>query len=408
MKNPKSSLKYKYLILVLASILPRLIPAFKAPPAGDMANSLEVAQTVLAGKNAYQETRLAPNPPPWLYHQAAALYLSQKTTLPHPFFVKIPIILADSAIAILLFLLLGRTNLAFKTALLWALSPLSIFITAFQGQFDSMPLLMILLALYFFPRHLSLSAIMLGLGIALKEFPVLLLPFFLFKLKNYPQKMIFIILSLAPVALLMAPFLYLSPSGVSANILSYSGAPDQGFMGLVRGFLWLNQGQAFIPLPQLLPLISFSKFVYLALLALLTLFSFRHRSLSQSRFFSLTFLLFITVFGGVSTQYLLWALPFLLLLSFKKAFLYSLFSSLAALSYYAFFLPQLFLWILPKKFTTLAQTYSASPTFLKVSPQGLDLTGLPQYIFLFYLVCIFLSWAFSLKLVFSLLKNEKI
>ncbi len=405
MNLSKSSFKYQCFILIFTTILLRIIPAFKAPPVGDMANSQEVAQIVLSGKNAYQETRLAPNPPPWLYHQATALYFSQKTSLPHPFLVKIPIIFTDCAIALLLFLLLGKTKLAFRAALLWALCPLSIFITAFQGQFDSMPLLTVLLALYFFPRRLTLSALMLGMGIALKEFPVLLLPFFCLKLKNHQQKAIFIFFSLAPVVALMAPFVYLSPSAVTANILNYSGFPDQGFMGLLRGIFWLGQGRAFAPLSILPHLISLTKFIYLALLALLVFHAAKHPSFSLKKYSLLCFLLFPLVFAGVSTQYLLWALPLLLLFSFKKALAYTFFSSLAALSYYAFFLPQLFLWILPKKFTTLAQTYSTNPTLLKVSDQGLSLTGLPLYIFLFYLFSISLFWIFSLKLTFSLLKN---
>jgi len=105
-----------------------------------------------------------------------------------PFFIRIPLLLAD----VLILLILGRLLKSKEIKLLqyYWLSPVLIYITYIHGQFDVVPIMFLLASSYLlFKKKNIASAIVLGLGIAAKTNLILVIPFYaLYIWKNKNEK----------------------------------------------------------------------------------------------------------------------------------------------------------------------------------------------------------------------------
>jgi uncharacterized membrane protein len=108
------------------------------------------------------------------------------------FIVKIPFLISDVLIALILYKIVGeftgKKPLAQSAALLWFLNPFVIWISASWGMWDTLPALFSLAAMYLIiKRRFALSAVSLSLGVAAKLYPaVFLVPliFYLYKTSN--------------------------------------------------------------------------------------------------------------------------------------------------------------------------------------------------------------------------------
>ncbi len=119
-----------------------------------------------------------------------------------PFFIRIPLLLADIAILTVLSRLLKGNET--KLLLFYWLSPVLIYINYMHGQFDVIPICLLLISLYAIcKRKLFISAVILGLGIATKTNLILAIPFyFLFIWHNNNEQRIRKIVTLAFITLL--------------------------------------------------------------------------------------------------------------------------------------------------------------------------------------------------------------
>lgn len=105
-----------------------------------------------------------------------------------PFFIRIPLLLADIGILLVLSRLLkGKATKILKY---YWLSPVLIYITYIHGQLDVVPIAFLLVSSYFlFKKKNILSALVLGLGIAAKTNLILVIPFYiLYVWKNNNEK----------------------------------------------------------------------------------------------------------------------------------------------------------------------------------------------------------------------------
>ena len=118
-------------------------------------------------------------PPVWLYWLVVVAILGGDL-LSKIFMIKLPIILADLACAVMIYRLAGRLNLSERKALLaaavWLFNPITYFISAFWGMFDSIAVFFQLLAIDFLlKRRYVHSGVAIGVGAAVKIIPALLL-----------------------------------------------------------------------------------------------------------------------------------------------------------------------------------------------------------------------------------------
>jgi hypothetical protein len=157
--------------VVFLCIVVRLLPAVLFPyAAGYDLDSYElVAGAVLDGRDVYTAPELQeryPYLPGWDLIVAGIKLIAQDDVPLFTALVKVPGILADAGIALLLYRRGGA-----GIALAHVLSPLSAAVTAYHGQFDALPLLAVTVAAVR-ARPLSAGAA-LGLGMWIKTWPAL-------------------------------------------------------------------------------------------------------------------------------------------------------------------------------------------------------------------------------------------
>ena len=144
-----------------------------------------VAETVARHQDVYsaaQTVHRYPYLPLHVWLVSGFWWLSSWLPLPFVTLVKLPAIAADAGIVALIFRALERRHGEYRAligARLYALSPVAIAITAVHGQFDAIPLLCLLLCLYWLTfkadarRDIALAGVFLGMGILDKTWPLL-------------------------------------------------------------------------------------------------------------------------------------------------------------------------------------------------------------------------------------------
>jgi uncharacterized membrane protein len=301
-------------------VLIRLVPATLAYGTSDVLSWELLGRMLLSGENFYA-TRLHNWPPLWIYFTAAAALVHDATGLPFSLLVKLPPSAADAFIAVWLYrigLTSGwRHSQATLAGLSYALNPVSVLITGYHGQFDSLMLAPTLLAWSLFPRRLLGSALALGLGIWFKTVPLLLLPVLLPRLPTWRDRSMYAALSLAPAALGTLPFLLLWPEDVVVNFFGYSSWFGQwGYPVLWMLVEYLRNGT----LPWWLPdpgyvsrplhlMFEAGRWVLLAALAATWWLTYRRAQTTLTSILSV-FSVFYIFASGFGVQYLLWIVPF--------------------------------------------------------------------------------------------------
>jgi len=110
------------------------------------------------------------------------------------FVVKIPFLISDIALALLIYKIVQELTkskgLSEKAAIIWFLNPFVIWISAGWGMWDTLPALFSIMAFYFLlKKKFALSAVGLSLGVASKLYPALfLVPIAIYILRVNPVK----------------------------------------------------------------------------------------------------------------------------------------------------------------------------------------------------------------------------
>jgi hypothetical protein len=331
-------------LLLLAAALVRLVPILTADRVtADVLRYRKVAAHVLdVSWNPYEAPRLYPYPPVWIAVEAGAEWLSRRSGLGFAVLVKLPVLIADLGLVALLFRMGVGRGLGMLPAWLYALHPVSILVTGFHGQFDAAALLCVLLAIFWLEAgRLDRSALALAGGIALKSFPVLLVPFFLLALSGSRARLRFLAFATVPVAALLVPFAVADASALRRELFGYGGVADFGWIGLVHAVGWLQSGVlARSEAPHWPTLVLLAKAAFFAVLGLLVALTARRWLVFTLDAAALAvFLAFLTFYGAVSAQYLLWVVPFGVLVPDRHAMLHAVGSTLALLGFYPFLAP---------------------------------------------------------------------
>lgn len=311
-----------------------------------------MADKALAGENIYERRVLFPYTPLTLPLPAASLLLARASGLPFHVTIKLWPILADCLLALLIRRAALRRGLAgsaaFGLGAAYAVNPVAILTSAFHGNHT---VLGVLCAFWAFERVAAGAAaqyraagLLLGLGIAARTFPVLLAPVFAILLPlgddraGVRRRAGFLLLTGLPAALASLPALYADAPAYLRELSSYSGFADQGWLAIRRGVgVVTGMGKRFPPDAE--AWLQASKLGFLALYAGLLglLFQRRHADLAAGCL--LAWLLFFVAYAGVSTHYLMWVLPFGLLISPAWTAGYSAAATLSMLGFYLTWFP---------------------------------------------------------------------
>jgi len=343
--------------LLLAALAARL-PMLIAGPgvAFDMESYRLVAKEMLSGAPLYSDpllTQRYPYLPPWSLVEMAMSWLSQATGLADSFCLRLPALLGDLGLVALIFSLLRRREDAQGLSLpalqrrstwaglAYAASPLAIIISAGHGQFDSLPLLFTLLALSSMQKGEERNAALwLGAGIALKTWPLALLPAFLKPVQGRGARARFTAWALLPPLALSLPWLLSTPGAMAARVLGYAGVRCIGLNEAVHAVSYLLRWPAWV-MPASHAVLGWGMagcWLGLSLLYLLTSWE-----LALEEALALSVLLLYVLSPSLSTQYLLWLLPLALLLPGSLALRHQLYVLPVLLVFYTMFMPEAYL-----------------------------------------------------------------
>lgn len=321
----------------------RLLPILAADRVvADVLRYQKVARHVLdVSWNPYLSPRLYPYPPLWVWVEAGSEWLSRATGASFAVLVKLPVLMADLGIVALLARWARDERVAQRAAWLFALHPVSVLVTSFHGQFDSVMLFFVLLSLRFQQSNRSdLSALSLSAAIATKSFPVLLVPLFVLSL-GAARAVRFVFLAIVPVLALLLPYALSDSGALARELLGYGGIADFGWIGAWRALRWLATGALWRSEAAQWPAsIAAAKGLFL-LLYVAGLWAIATRRLRwplpQSTLAVL--LAFLTFYGAISAQYLLWPVPLGALMPGAWFGIYSAAATVALAGFYLFLAP---------------------------------------------------------------------
>ena len=341
------------LIVAALTVAVRIWPVVALGNHGpDFENYRQMGEATLRGDDVYAQHPLFPYMP---YSQAIpALCVGAGELLGVPFQVLLKVVnlLGDTLLAVALLLALWRRagpKGAFLWTLAFALNPVSILVSAFHGNL--MELVAVFVGLAFAAGEASRetgvanarvlvasAALLLGIAVALRTFPLLLVPAFAFWLVPTGRgRAGFAALALAPSAFSALPYLLWSAPDFLKEVVSYSGASDIGWLAALRAVPLLMREQKLFSFGA--GLLGLSKLLFLLAWAFSLLVLPAATSAGRRRAALLPPLLFVGLYGGVAAQYLVWAIPAAVIGRDRRLFGYTALATIAMLALYLVYHP---------------------------------------------------------------------
>jgi hypothetical protein len=311
--------------------------------------------------NPYQAPRLYPYPPAWMWVEAGSAWLARASGISFALLVRLPVLAAELALVALLARVGGRA-----AAWAYALHPVSLLVSACHGQFDAVAMLFVLLALQAQrAQRFDRAALSLAAAVGLKSFPVLLLPAFL--LHTPPRaRARWAALATVPVLLSLVPFAWHDAGAVRRELFGYGGVADFGWIAIVRALRLLATGAlARAEAAHWTGFILVGKAAFAIAYAALLIRWWRAPRLPDLLAMCLAVLLgFLTLYGALSAQYLLWVVP-LGVLALSRAFVaFSVVTTPALLAFYLFLAPGVLGLAAPRSFAGTAWALGVAAQWL--------------------------------------------
>lgn len=206
-------------------------------------------------------------------------------------YAKLPLIVFDLGLAILLALMVSP-SLQRLALLVWILNPVTLWATEAIGQIDVYSAFFILLSFYLLKKgRLSLSALSLGMGAAVKTAPFLLLPLLFIFAKDLKERVTVCLLAVLPIVSTVIWYIH-SPYFRNDAFV----APQIGKSLFTQ--LSLSGGESLI--------------IFVFLLTAIYLFYFQKKR-TINEYFGYSIVIFLTTLSVTHfhLQWLLWVLPFL-------------------------------------------------------------------------------------------------
>jgi hypothetical protein len=239
---------------LIGALLVRFPPALLLPIGAeyDITSFRLSAEVFLRGGDVYTDATSAgrhPYLPFYLYNLGGMMWLSTLTGLPFVFTVKLLPVLADVTITGLIYrgaLCRGKApRVAATWAWIYALHPIALLVTAYHGQFDAIPVLLMLFAWFSLQclRTWSLSAVFMGLAILSKTWPVIFLPLLMWRFTaGWRQRVLYVLISFLIPATATWAYVYLlqtDPQPMLQRALLHGGVA--GYWGVSGGVALINR-----------------------------------------------------------------------------------------------------------------------------------------------------------------------
>jgi hypothetical protein len=311
-------------ILVAAGIVVRVVLAFTTDGQPFDMESLRLQRIAIGDDplHAYEALNSPeagyrfPYPPGFLAFVALAGGLSDLTGLAFTSLVRLPSVLADGAIALIVHDHLRRRGAAGRTRIaavaLVALGPSFIAISGYHGQIDSLAILPGVAALWVWmhgpqERRALYAGALIGVGIAIKTAPVFLLLALLPAVRSRREAVVLVAAAVAIPAAVTAPFLIATYDEVR-RALGYRGFPGTSGLSLLLQPELAEQINHPVDRNGAVDFI-YEKGQWIVALALAGVAAFARRRSPLERAV-LIWIAFYCVTPTFFVQYLVWGLPF--------------------------------------------------------------------------------------------------
>lgn len=317
----------KLVLVLIAAFSLRVVVASIFPHGAtfDLESYRIVGEALLNGENIYRShPSRYPYFPGWMLIEGAGVWAANASPLPFWLIIRLPPIVADVSICVIIYQILqhelGDSDVRpLSGAAIHAANPVAIAVVAGHGQFDSLPILGLILAIYLFrQQRFKLSSLALGTGIVLKPIPAFMGLLFLSDRESTPGRVWYFSLAAVPTAILSLPFILSAPKPFIQSTVGYESGSAVSWFAAVdiigEGVRLVGLSPPVIPQP---PALTISKYL---LVVLVLAFSYWYSK--SDEVFNLwegslaIILLFYVIPAGVAVQYLYWAMPFLLLVRF--------------------------------------------------------------------------------------------
>jgi len=310
--------------LLVISILLRLTVAIMSSGTIDVDNFVRTAELTRSGEVVYKSHEAYPYPPTYAVILAGTVSLGRAIGLDDALSVRIPSIIADSMMTLLVLAIAKQLwpSVAPKLGLLYALNPITIMIASHHGQFDSLAYLPAVAAIwvYLSTKNSWLSALLLSTGGALKITPIFIAPAWLPDIRSIKQLLRFTILTFIVMVVVSGVGWHLAPDPFVANVIQHRQTADGGW-GYNFLTLAIEKLAVLLNLSAVMQFTSWLRTVYQPILLLgimLTAYLTRHRT-----FFIRVFIVQISIqlfSGRWGHEYTAWLVP-LVVLSNQKGIL---------------------------------------------------------------------------------------
>ena len=244
---------------------------------------------------------------------------------------------------------------------LWYFNPISIYTVAIIGQFDIFPVFFTVASLALFhKKKFFWSVVCLGLGASLKTYPLLLLPFVsLAASEKWPRRIGLFIAGLVPYLIFITPFIR-DPNFIT-NVLA-SGLSQRLFSAEVS--IGFDKGVMLVPA---------------AILVLFFHFANQKEKMSRLPYYLSAVLLVALSVSHFHPQWVLWALPFVVILLTKRFQVWPMvLFSLSWVAVLAFFPDNFLLWGV---LSPLEPQVFSLPSIISIMPDTLPWQNLAQTFF---------------------------
>ncbi len=237
--------------------------------------------------------------------------------------VRMPNVLADLLTGFFLFRIGVASNLTRRNsiglAFAYLFNPFVIIVSSIWGTLDPLPVMFTAGAFYFMirkPRNTDLAALLLGIGIAFKLYPLIFIPLALAKIHQSIPKIRFLLLSAAPLSITSIPAFLYSPHQFLAVMAGFTiGVSSVSTGGFYLSPWWILsiarvRGSS-------LALIT-AESLYVTFLLWLSWACLKNK-MSLTRASTIAILALFAVFPRINENYFLWTIPFLVVSSRTEA-----------------------------------------------------------------------------------------
>ena len=220
-KGESQNRRWIILTLLLAATVAVRMPFFLSGVQGaDAAYHARASVVILNGGLLYRDVPYV-YPPLYAYTEALAIAIFGNTPIGWKAISQV----YDLGSVVLIFLISSRIfdqKKAFFASLLYGLSPLPLIATTVYACFDSTAVFWMLASiLLLLNKKNGPSAIALGIGTAYKYFPLLLLPILVVHLSGKRSRILYILNSIATVAIIQFPFVLSDFPAWLSNVLLF-------------------------------------------------------------------------------------------------------------------------------------------------------------------------------------------